>query len=163
MDEGKGQATGEETAKLIARMRFAHLEAGSPPLRAVARRTGGGLSASTISRMLKAGKPPKLENLVHFLRALGVPEAELPAWRQLWSKAANEANPINPSPGDEDGPPPRLVPGPITTTCRTCGALVADSALHRDWHRGPGATFGARSPRPMSQPRSMSVPVVSAR
>jgi len=161
MDPDDGPHRGEELTRLFAAMRAARRKAGDPSLRAIARRTRGGLSASTISRMLKSDKPPKQEHLIHFLRALGVPDGDLPGWQQSWSRAANEADPIDTqavgsSPNDAtsarsaDGPPPGYPLGSIMGVCPACGAFVADSTLHHNWHRARGAGVIDGSPKRMA-------------
>jgi len=153
----------EELTRLFAAMQAARRRAGDPSMREIARRTRGGLSASTISRMLASDKPPKLEHLIRFLRAVGIPGSDLRGWRQRWHRAANEANPIDPSAGAGDGPPPGYPLESIMAVCPACGAFVADRMLHHNWHRGRGAGVIDGSPKRMAylspSPRPAIVPL----
>jgi hypothetical protein len=157
------RSRGEELDRLFTAIQAARRDAGDPSLREIARRTRGGLSASTISRMLASDRPPKVENLLCFLRALGIPESKLPAWRRRWSRVANEANPIDPSAGADDGPPPAYPLESIMAVCPACGAFVADRTLHHNWHRGRGAGVIDGSPKRMAylspSPRPAIVPL----
>jgi hypothetical protein len=154
---------GEELTGLFTAIQAARRDAGDPSLREIARRTRGGLSASTFSRMLASDRPPKLDNLLCFLRALGIPESKLPAWRARWHRAANEADPISPSAGPGDGPPPGHPLESIMAVCPACGAFVADRTLHHNWHRGRGAGVIDGSPKRMAylspSPRPAIVPL----
>jgi hypothetical protein len=100
------QDPGPETRKLTSDLLVAYLEAGRPPVRQVAKQTDGELSATTVYRMLKATRPPKLRNLLILLAALGVPDDELPRWRLQWSMAVRETSQ---SPGDACAPLPHRV------------------------------------------------------
>jgi hypothetical protein len=122
----------EDLAKLLNDLRVTYRNAGEPSFRNLAILTNRQLSASTISRMFKARTPPKWKSLAVLLRALNVPQRDTAHWHAQWAKAVNKIKPIV----DPDVAHDVQASAPaLATPCLQCGALVADAAIHREWHR----------------------------
>lgn len=136
-----GEQANEHLTELLKRLRNAYRNAGEPSYRAIAKLSGGQLSASTISRMFRATKPPKWRNLSALLTTLGVQPGDfVTIWHPLWAQAQNKIKPIDPEGANLNG---RLVETQAGMTCAVCGAIVGDANLHRDWHRRVGLAASA--------------------
>jgi hypothetical protein len=120
-------------ARLLAQMKIAYRQAGEPSYRTLAALAGPGLSASTISRIFNATKPPRWCNVARLLAALGVPAQELVSvWHPLWQQAVDKIKPIH---GSLDPAHEPLTPHlQQDKTCARCGASIADPAIHTKWH-----------------------------
>jgi hypothetical protein len=79
-------------AELIQILRQFHIWAGEPPLRAIARASGGAVAISTISMTLNGSKLPRLDILLAIIAGCGGNDdhqrAFATAWRQLRLAAA---------------------------------------------------------------------------
>jgi hypothetical protein len=126
------QADNEDLAQLLAKLRIAYRQAGEPAYRAIATLAGRRLSASTVSRIFNAKKPPKWRNLALMLSALGVSAHDQNTiWHPLWAQAVNRENPID-DPANTTRE--KLSPGTQDKSCARCGASVVDADVHAKWH-----------------------------
>jgi hypothetical protein len=121
--------------ELRTQLQITNRRAGRPPLRETARLTDNKLSASTLSRLFNMKTPPKWENLMELLSALGVPQKEVRAtWHPLWMRAMEEDNPLS----EPDATTGDLLPAGTrpkgVETCPVCLAWVSDLAGHSRWH-----------------------------
>jgi Helix-turn-helix domain len=122
----------EHLSQLLAQLKIAYRQAGEPSYRTIAMLAGKRLSASTISRIFNASKPPKWHNLATLLNALGVQPHDLATvWHPLWAKALNKVNPITDVANAAQEP---LSPALQDKNCAECGASVANPAVHAKWH-----------------------------
>jgi transcriptional regulator with XRE-family HTH domain len=127
---GGNEVENEDLTRLLKQLRIAYRQAGEPPYRDLAALTR--LSASTISRIFNATKPPKYRNLQRVLVALGVLTSEhRTTWYPLWYQAVNRVRPLD---EPTNTPPADLDSQGLDTGCSQCGAAVVDAELHAKWH-----------------------------
>lgn len=117
--------------ELLEQLKIAYRQAAEPSYRTLASLAGRGLSASTISRIFNAKKPPKWRNVLKLLTALGVPAADrhtvwYPLWLKTQSKPGSEAADTAQAPLS-----PNLQQDKI---CAKCGSSIADPDVHTRWH-----------------------------
>ena len=109
-------------------LRRARREAGDPPYRELARRTG--YSISSISRTLSGATFPRWAFTGLLLKSFGVSQEQIQGpWRRRWLEAAEAVSPLG---VDPVGPGKDEVPA--GQECGECGALVLNPLRHQAWH-----------------------------
>ncbi|NGO79510.1 helix-turn-helix domain-containing protein [Streptomyces sp. YC504] len=77
-----------EPADLLEALREVYYKGGAIPVAEMERRAGlGRLPRSTVQRMLRGRATLELAQFMIFLEICGIPERELPVWRQTWMRA----------------------------------------------------------------------------
>jgi hypothetical protein len=87
-------ATVRTRADLVAMLKLIHSLADKPSVRTLEARTRHStapLSKTVVAEMLRGARFPGKAATVSFLRACGVPEAELEAWRRAWERVVADA------------------------------------------------------------------------
>ncbi|MDG4822877.1 helix-turn-helix transcriptional regulator [Asanoa sp. WMMD1127] len=133
----------EHLDELLRLLRATYRRAQEPAYREIAAQCRRRISASTISRIFNADKPPKWRNLEILLNTLGVEPDELESvWYPLWARAQNKVNPID----QPDRPLRRLIARPADRICGECGAVIGDARAHQAWHARLGRPAGKAEP-----------------
>lgn len=122
-----------EAAKALAAfqidLKFVRRHAGNPSYETLDRRSGGGLPRSTLNRALNGDKVPSWRVIELFLQVCGVSGDDINSWRDRWAEVMNLFDPLpTPTSGDNNthNEPAR--------ECPDCGALIANTARHAEWH-----------------------------